>query len=72
MSGVIVLFVLGAFGLGMFSDTIAGATNWCWMLVVAVHFWFGRSGIGEGPHREESLCHNGGATTAQDVYKRQA
>jgi hypothetical protein len=27
MSGAIVFFVLGVFGLGMFSDTIVGATD---------------------------------------------
>jgi hypothetical protein len=50
--------------LGMFSDTIVGATDWCWMWVVVL-FLVGRFGdCREGPHREESLCHGGGATDA--------
>jgi len=36
--GVVVLFVVGGLALGMFSDTIVGATDRCWRLVGA-EFW---------------------------------
>jgi hypothetical protein len=40
MSDVVVFLVLRVFGLGMFSDTIVGTTDRCWMLVaVAFLVW---------------------------------
>jgi hypothetical protein len=45
--------------MGVFSATSGGATNWGEMLVV-VAFLVWEIWDGEGPDREESLCHNGG------------
>jgi hypothetical protein len=46
MSGVVVFFVLGVCRLGIFSDTIVGATDRCWMLVVGVISGLGDFGDG--------------------------